>query len=143
MRLNDVFFAGHAFCITLLTLMQICTLVVAAIAKLMRGELLSNFIDFKILCWGVVLSLGFFVIFLTGDCCDGTNPLPLDRRIYSSAERGLKIGDPARVVEARPIQLSEFIGSVCHLNSFHGCVLISEFPFHFCCFIISQIPGCL
>lgn len=52
MRLNDVFFAGHAFCITLLTLMQICNLVVAAIAKLMSGELLSNFVDFikKNLC---------------------------------------------------------------------------------------------
>ena len=25
-RLNDVIFAGHAFCITLLTLMQICSL---------------------------------------------------------------------------------------------------------------------
>lgn len=145
MRLNDVFFAGHAFCITLLTLMQICNLVVAAIAKLMSGELLSNFVDFikKTFVREWFFEFGLLRYILAGDCCDGTNPLPLDRRIYSSAERGLKIGDPARVVEARPIQLSEFTGSVCHLNSFHGCVLISEFPFHFCCFIISQIPGCL
>lgn len=66
MRLNDVFFAGHAFCITLLTLMQICNLVVAAIAKLMSGELLSNFVDFikkKPLLGSGFLSLGFFVIF--------------------------------------------------------------------------------
>ena len=65
--------------------------------------------------------------------CDGTNPLPLDRRIYSSAERGLKIGDPARVVQARPIQLSEFKD----FNSFHGCVFderFSEFSFHFLLF---------